>query len=217
MRASFLFASALFLLSTGCDPPRPPPLELRVTAASDEGMRLAGLAVKIDDRVVGRTDARGELHLGLPQSDEGKRVRVSVQTPDGFRALTDARLIALERMTTRGGGTLPLELHARFASTVRHYVVLVDVGRPNLPIEVFGVQQAVTNSAGVAMFMTPGAPSDALEVRVTNGGRTDLTPAYLAQTFNLQDRADVFMLRGEFTAVPAKKRPAPRPHRPQRL
>jgi hypothetical protein len=202
--------------SLGCAPPPPPPFELRVTATSDEGMTLPDLEVQIDGRTVGRTDERGQLRLRIPGADEGKRVLVSVHTPDGFRALSDTRRIALERITTRGGGMLPLELAARFSPLLRQYAVLIDVGRPALPVEVFGVQKAVTNSAGVAMFLVPGTPSDVLDVRVTNGGHPELSPRTVAQTFTLQDHADVLMLRGAFVQA-VKKRVVVRAVRPHRL
>jgi hypothetical protein len=143
-------------------------------------------------------------------------VHVSVQLPAGYRSLGDARDLMLERLRSHEGGALPLVFHARFASLVRQYAVLVNVGRPNLPIDLFGVQKSTTNSLGAALLVTSGAPGDALDDRV-RAERPGVDPPFVAKTFNLPDQSEVFTMTGRFTVRPKARRPKPPILRPTRL
>jgi hypothetical protein len=211
--AAAVSAALTATLASGCAPDAPEMFELRVTALSDEGFALEGLPVKIDDRLVGRTDADGIVDLSLP-GPEGRRVTVAVDPPSGFRGATETRSVVLERLVRADGARTRIEVATRFAPLARNYVLLVDVGQPALPIEIFGVEKGVTNSEGVAMMLVPGVPGDDLQVRVTRGARRDLLPAALSHTFSLPDHASACVLDGRFAVL---KRPQPRPHRPLRL
>ncbi len=207
-------SAALAALAVGCAPDEPERFEVRVIALSDEGLPLDGLAVKVDDRLVGRTDADGVVDLSLP-GPEGRRVTVAVDPPSGFRGATETRSLVLDRLVRADGARARIEVATRFAPLARNYVLLVDVGEPALPVEIFGVQKGVTNSEGVAMMLVPGVPGDDLQVRVTRGDRRDLLPPALSHTFSLPDHASACVLDGRFAVL---KRPPPaRPHRPLRL
>jgi hypothetical protein len=206
-------SAALVALVVGCAPEEPERFDLRVSALSDEGFPLEGLPVKVDDALVGRTDADGALALSLP-GPEGRRVTVAVDPPSGFRGATETRSLVLERLVRADGVRTPVEVATRFAPLARNYVLLVDVGEPALPVEIFGVQKGMTNSEGVAMMLVPGVPGDDLQVRVTRGGRKDLSPPALSHTFSLPDHASACVLDGRFAVL---RRPTPRPHRPLRL
>lgn len=210
-----LAALAGFVLPlAGCAPEEPERFDVRVTALSDEGLPLEALAVKVDDRLVGRTDGEGVVDLTLPGPD-GRRVSIAVDPPSGFRGATETRSIVLERLVRADGTRARIDVATRFAPLSRNYVLLVDVGVPALPVEIFGVPKGVTNSEGVAMMLVPGVPGDDLQVRVTRGARSDLLPAALSHTFALPDHASACVLDGRFTMV---RRPPPRrPSRPQRL
>jgi hypothetical protein len=208
MRARPVFVSAPLVLVlaalAGCAPEEPERFDVRVAVTSDEGQALDGVAVKVDDAVVGQTDGAGRLVMALP-GPEGRRVNVSVDAPSGYRGGVQTRSIVLDRLVRRADGThAPLEVETRFAPAQRSYVLLVDVGVPALPVEIFGVQKATTNSEGVAMLTVPGVPGDDLQVRVTRGARPDLLPAFVAHNFTLPDHASVCVLDGRFTQV--KKR-----------
>ncbi|MCU1282769.1 MAG: hypothetical protein JWM53_6315 [bacterium] len=206
--------AAIATLVFGCTPDEPERFDVRVSALSDEGLPLDGLAVKVDDRLVGRTDADGIVDLWLP-GPEGRRVTVAVDPPSGFRGATETRSFVLDRLVRADGARARIEVSTRFAPLARNYVLLVDVGEPALPIEIFGVQKGMTNSEGVAMMLVPGVPGDDLQVRVTRGARRDLLPAALSHTFSLPDHASACVLDGRFATL---KRPPPaRPHRPLRL
>jgi hypothetical protein len=210
--AALLFAAAL---SLGCAAEENERFQLRISALSDEGQPLEKLPVRIDDELIGRTDAAGRLEVALP-GPEGRRVTVAVEPPPGFRGSTQTRSVLLDRLVRRADGTrAPLDVEAHFSPTARSYVLLVDVGIPALPVEIFGVKKATTNSEGVAMLMVPGVPGDDLQVRVTRGQRPDLSPPFLGETFTLPDHASICILDGKFT-VARKPRPAG-PHRPSRL
>jgi hypothetical protein len=206
--------AALATLLLGCAPDDSERFDVHVEALSDEGLPLEGLPVKIDDRLVGRTDGDGVVELSLP-GPEGRRVAIAVDPPSGFRGATETRSIVLERLVRADGARAHIEVATRFAPLSRNYVLLVDVGQAALPIEIFGVQKGTTNSEGVAMMLVPGVPGDDLQVRVTRGGRRDLVPPLLAQTFSLPDHASVCVLDGRFTTL--RHPPPPRPHRPLRL
>jgi hypothetical protein len=210
--AALVFAAAL---SLGCAAEDNERFQLRVTALSDEGQPLEKLPVRIDDELLGRTDAAGRLEVALP-GPEGRRVNVTVEPPAGFRGGAQTRSVLLGSLLRRADGTrAPLDVETHFSPAARSYVLLVDVGIPALPVEIFGVKKTTTNSEGVAMLLVPGVPGDDLQVRVTRGQRPDLSPPFLAETFTLPDHASVCVLDGKFN-VARKPRP-PGPHRPSRL
>ncbi|MDB4966260.1 MAG: hypothetical protein JWN44_1949 [Myxococcales bacterium] len=198
----------------GCAPEEVERFQLRITALSDEGQPLEKLPVRIDDEVIGRTDGAGRLDVALP-GPEGRRVNVAVDPPAGFRGGTQSRSVLLDRLVRRADGTrAPLEVETHFSPTARSYVLLVDVGIPALPVEIFGVKKATTNSEGVAMLLVPGVPGDDLQVRVTRGQRPDLSPPFLGETFTLPDHASVCILDGRFNVA---HKAVARAHRPSRL
>lgn len=207
-------ALLLALVAVGCTPDEPERFDVRVTATSDEGQPLDGVAVEVDDVVIGQTDAAGHLAMALP-GPEGRRVNVAVQAPRGYRGGVQSRSIVLDRLVRRADGTrAPLEVETQFAPSQRSYVLLVDVGMPGLPVEIFGVKQATTNSEGVAMLTVPGVPGDDLQVRVTRGARLDVLPPFVAHSFTLPDHASVCVLDGRFAQV---RKAVARPHHPLRL
>lgn len=208
-----VLALAAVASSAGCTPDAVERFDVHVTALSDEGLPLEGLPVKIDDRLVARTDADGVVDLSLP-GPEGRRVTLAVDPPSGFRGATETRSFVLERLVRADGGRARIEVATRFAPLSRNYVLLVDVGEPGLPVEIFGVRKGMTNSEGVAMMLVPGVPGDDLQVRVTRGGRRDLSPPALSHTFSLPDHASACVLDGRFNTL---RRPVARPHRPVRL
>jgi len=203
-------------LSACTDAPQPEHFTLVVSASSDEGQPLADTAVRADGEIIGRTDGHGRLVTAV-SGVRGRRVRVSVDTPPGYRPLVDGRLIALEPLRAvhaKPSGEGALELNARFAPRVRRAALLVDVGRAGLPVQVFGAERAVTNEAGVAMLLTTGAPGDHVEIRVNASGQKMLRPAFLTRTFTFDDRPQAFVLAGAFSET---KKPVKRPVRPTRL
>ena len=206
-------SAVLAALAVGCAPEVPERFEVRVSALSDEGFPLEGLPVRVDDALVGRTDGDGVLDLSLP-GPEGRRVAIAVDPPSGFRGATETRSLVLDRLVRADGARTRIEVATRFAPLARNYVLLVDVGEPALPVEIFGVQKGMTNSEGVAMMLVPGVPGDDLQVRVTRGARKDLMPAALSHTFSLPDHVSACVLDGRFAVL---KHASPRPHRPLRL
>lgn len=210
-RAPALVALGLTLL--GCAPDDSERFDVRVSALSDEGLPLPGLPVEVDGRLAGRTDGEGLLDLSLP-GPEGRRVTIAVEPPSGFRGATETRSLMLERLLRADGARARIEVATRFSPLSRSYVLLVDVGEPALPVEIFGAQKGMTNSEGVAMMLVPGVPGDDLQVRVTRGARRDLVPEAIAHTFALPDHASACVLDGRFTTL---RRPPPRAHRPVRL
>jgi hypothetical protein len=207
-------ALVVIALLAGCAEEVPERFDVRVTALSDEGEPLAGLPVRVDERLLARTDEDGVVDLSLP-GPEGRRVVIAVDPPSGFRGATETRSIVLDRLVRADGSRARIDVDTRFAPLQRNYVLLVDVGVPALPIQIFGVDKGVTNSEGVAMMLVPGVPGDELDVRVTRGARTDLLPPSLAHTFTLPDHASACVLDGRFTQQ--RRRPPAKAHGPLRL
>ena len=202
------------LAVAGCAAEELERFDVRVTVTSDEGRPLEAVPVRVDDVVVGQTDALGRLVVALP-GPEGRRVTVAVTAPKGYRGGVLTRSLLLDRLVRRADGTrAPLEIAAEFAPLQRSYVLLVDVGQPALPVQIFGEAKAMTNSEGVAMLTVAGVPGDDLQVRVTRGERADLRPAFFDHSFTLPDHASVCVVDGRFTQL---RRPPPRGHHPTRL
>ena len=218
MRGPGLLALAALALVVcalaGCAADEVERFDVRVTVASDEGQLLEAVPVRVDDVPVGQTDANGQLLVALP-GPEGRRVTVAVQAPPGFRGGLATRSLVLDRLLRRADGTrAPLEVATEFAPLQRSYVLLVDVGQPGLPVQIFGEDKAITNSEGAAVLTVAGVPGDDLQVRVTRGGRADLRPDFVAHSFTLPDHAGVCVVDGRFTQL---RRPPPRAHHPTRL
>jgi hypothetical protein len=112
---------------------------------------------------------------------------------------------------------LPIEHILRFGALRRRYAVLVDVGEPNLPVEVFGAQKAVTNSRGVASFLYEGSPGDELAVRVSCESNPELEPKVVAGNFVLGPRSEAYLVEGRFAPRPPKPVAPVRRARPPRM
>lgn len=226
MRTSLLFAaSTLALVLAGCTQAPPPrPFDVQVRAITDENEPLAGVAVQVEGQNVGITDAAGQVTLRRGEP-EGTHLNVVLQAPKGYRQLDDAKPLVLHRINRTVDGTVrevPVEHVARFAAAQRKYAVLVDVGAPNLPVEAFGVRQAVTNSHGVASFTYTGSPGDELAITVSSEGHKELKANVVAQNFVLAPRSEAYLVEGRFEAAPPvvarRHHAAPAPlMRPRRL
>jgi hypothetical protein len=181
---------------------------LVVSTLADDDQPLPGLAVFVDGVAVGKTGADGKLLLRLA-GKEGARVRISVDTPTGYRAAVPAHDAVLRRLSDiegHGRAPLPVEHVLRFAPLSREYAVLVRTGTPGLPVEVFGSRRAVTNDEGVAMFLYAGTPGDDLQVRVVTDGRPELQPQNPVQSFQLAPTAEAYLVKQRFTSAKLEPR-----------
>jgi hypothetical protein len=196
---------------------------LSIRAVTDEGEPLTGLPVTVDQVPSGATDGDGRLQVRV-RGPEGARVALSVTAPAGYRARAEEPLVLthVSRVVDGAAREIALERVVRFEPLRREYAVLVDVGAPDLPVETFGLQQAVTNSDGVALFLYPGTPGDELRVQVKSDGHPKLKPKTIASTFILAPRPEAYLVRGRFEPAPPppRKPPPPRRHKvvlPERL
>ncbi len=209
---TLLIATFTALALAGCSAPPPRPFDVVVRALNDEDEPLRNAPVKVNGKEVGATDASGVLLLRRPEA-EGSSLTISVAAPAGYKPAEPPRPLVLRRITRKIGGVvreLPVEQVFRFSALRRQYAVLVDVGEPDLPIEVFGARKAVTNSRGVASFLYEGAPGEELAVRVSCDSNPKLQPQVIAGNFVLASRSEAYLVQGRFSPL-AKKAPPPAP------
>jgi hypothetical protein len=200
-----LYKIALFgLVLAGCAQPPPRPFDVEVRALNDEGEPLRGVGVKINGKEAGVTDGSGVLILRRHEA-EGEHLSVTADPPRGYRLAGELRPLVLRRIARMVSGAmreLPTEYVIRFGALRRKYAVLVDVGEPDLPVEVFGAEQAVTNSRGVASFLYEGSPGDELAVRVSCEKNPELVPQVIAGNFMLAPRSEAYLVQGRFVPKP---------------
>jgi hypothetical protein len=205
-----LFAVVTTLV--GCAKPPPlRPFDVEVKVITDENEPVPGAAVTIGQRSMGASDDRGRLLLHLPLA-EGAHVALNVEPPQGYKTIDEARPLVLHRISRLVDGKateVPMEHVVRFAPLQRHYAVLVDVGQPNMVVEAFGAQQAVTNTKGVASFVYNGTPGDELAVRVSSDGHPELAPKVVSNSFVLAPRSEAYLVQGRFEPAPTTRSRAP--------
>ncbi len=209
-KASYLCLSGLFVLfATGCGG-NDAPYAVVIHARSDDGESLPGLAVTLAGTALGRTDAHGDLSVGL-RGKEGARVAVVVETPAGYRVKGALPELVLRRLRGIDGALLPVEATVALAPLVRQYAVAVRVGVPDLPVETFGTPQTITNSKGVALFLYRGTPGDELQVRIATASHPELRPQNPLTSFVLGDHPDAYVVKEKFAVYKApvakKKKP----------
>jgi hypothetical protein len=209
----------LLALGASCQKPRHFPVV--VSAISDDGEPIKGVAVTIGKSFIGITDEEGRVRTRL-DGQEGSRVPVEVDVPSGYKKIPSNQTLILRRITRSEGNThklVPIEFSVRFAPLKRKYLVLVRTDIAGMPVEAFGVERAVTNSKGAAMFVYEGSPGSELKVRLATTERPDLKPQNPVMSFTLGKKSDAYVVQQQFAVPPPPKKKVKKPIRmiPRRL
>jgi hypothetical protein len=191
-----------------------------VAVLADDDSPMPNVLVKIGPEVTGKTEVDGKFQTRLT-GKEGQNLKVTVEPPKGYRLISEGKPLVLRHLNAIEGSSsapLPVEYTAKVAPLERQYAILVRAGIPNLPVEVFGSQRAVTNELGTAAFLHTGTPGDELKVRLVTSGRPDLRPQNPSATVTLAPHADAYVVKEKFAVIPKKRAPVHRivrlaPHR----
>ena len=139
---SWLLAAAI---CGGCKVP-PSPFVVEVRAMTDEGDPVGGMRLTIGTKQC-NTNPKGFCSVSL-QALEGTRIKIKEEVPKGYTKISTKDTVTLQRMNDikQQDRQLPIEHSILLSPTARRYAILVDAQLPNLSIETFGAQRAVTNS-----------------------------------------------------------------------
>jgi hypothetical protein len=212
-KAPWAFAGALALFSfasVGCskvevdmDEPRPT-FDVQIHVTSDPDQPLADAQVLSGTKVVGRTDAKGDVRVRFG-GKEGDQVDLTVKCPADYESPSSPLTVSLRKLAA---GSRPPLFEARCPPTMRTGVVGVrsDNG-PNLPVTVLGRTVARTDASGAAIFTLRVKPSEQVAVTVgtTEKGAEMLRPQNPTLTFVAKDKDDFVVLDQPFTVQKAPR------------
>jgi hypothetical protein len=148
-------------------------LVLRVEA--QPGRPVAGAAISLDGRVVGRTGDSGALALAVG-GREGQHVSIAVACPDGFLSPAKPIDTVLHRLDDTRRKP---EYEVSCRPLARRVVVVVRADRgPNLPVLHLGKEVARTDGSGAAHALLEVPVSDDVEITLgtTEPGGERLRP-----------------------------------------
>jgi hypothetical protein len=150
---------------------------------------------------IGTTDALGRLTLQV-QGQEGDRLPVALECPDGFNGPTGGSPLAL----TSGSGPLALELTCELE--LREAVVLVHAAgeASRLPVKVDGVVVGQTDALGFAHLHVRAAPDSEFEVSLDTSANERLSPVNPVRRYRLLRSDELFVLDTTFQEPKASSR-----------
>jgi hypothetical protein len=214
---------------------------LIVRSRVDDGQPMAGVSLKINDDVVGRTDERGELHATLSGRD-GAMFRVEGTCPEGYNSPTQLPPIVLGRFAslTKKDGDMELAVLCERQRRTAAILVRTRVERRKItvpfrsrskthnvaegfgplggvPVLVNGRERAKTDASGLAHIELESTPGTHIEV-VLQTGSPELAmvkPRSPAQGLTLRSHDDIYTVDQTFTAERVIKLPPPPPPPPK--
>jgi hypothetical protein len=209
-RRTLSTALSILALIAGCGPSATTTGELRFDiafrAATDDGDALAGVALRLGDRLLGLTDSSGGLSVSL-NAPEGQVLAVTVTCPTGFASpdtVPPLRLAHSRLVAEQPGKRPPISFPATCIRESRDVVVLVHADRGDaLPVLVDGRPVATTDANGVAHILLEFARDvRSFEVRLDTTERHDFKPASPSRTFELTGRDAIVLFNQPMSIAP---------------
>ncbi len=218
-----LFAIMSTHMAIGCgdepppEPPKPHNYTLEVEVTDGQGTMLPNVAVKVDEKIVGHTDAEGKFSAVLNEL-AGNTVTLGVVAPSGYRFAPDTDSVTeiLKTTNVRGQVTgVPVFLSAAAESLQKDYFVWVkadcDNGCKDWPVLLDGKEMARTNALGYAHFSFTDQPRNDVEIEIV--AKKPNTPSNPKYGFTLDTGSTVYRIEQAFTD-PSKPKPVVRRARP---
>ncbi len=190
-----------------------------VSAQSDPGEPLAGIALVRDGKVVATSDSSGLMQLEL-LGREGVTLRLDVKCPAGHQAQEPTLAVALRRYVDGARPRLTVACPPLERSLA--LVVRAPLAR-GMPLVHRGRTLANLDGDGVAHVLLRGAPGDSFEVTLATESEPRMRPTSPGAHFALgdTDRVTVYEPHLELKAAPPvvhrRRRAAPAPTGPQRI
>ncbi|HEY0710554.1 MAG TPA: hypothetical protein VGG33_27360 [Polyangia bacterium] len=214
---------------------------LVVRSRVDDGQPMAGVVLKVNHDVVGRTDERGELHARLSGRD-GAMFRVEGTCPEGYNSPTELPPIVLGRFAslTKQDGEMELTVLCERQRRTAAIVVRTRVERRKItiphrarakpqnvaegfgalegvPVMINGRERAKTDASGLAHIELETTPGTHIEV-VLQTGTPELAmvkPRSPSQGLTLRGHDDVYTVDQTFTSERVIRLPPPPPPPPK--
>jgi hypothetical protein len=178
----------------GCgDDPPPPPFPITFTAVADE-QPLAGVEIRLNDRVLGSTTASGDLRANL-RGQEGSIVAYRARCPQGYRTPDETPQLVLRRFRGLDEEAAARGVVVRIDCPPAERIGAVIVRtQPNLPVTMNGLLLARTDAAGVAHLPLRAAPNTSFTLTIDTNENPYLTPRNPVHAFTLADRDEIFIV-----------------------
>jgi len=188
--------------------------------AQDDEQPLSQVFVYLGEKLLGGTDAQGELKTALT-GREGEVMHIRVHCPVGYRELSEPIPLILRRVQGIAQGQhsgIVTQLNCK--PKKRSIVVIAKTnGYADLPIFIDGREVARTNRLGVVHVALKMEPDVTFQVKMgTSVYEAELIPREPTQTFTVPDHDQFFVFAQDFeqekavrTARPGKRPPKPKP------
>jgi hypothetical protein len=223
--ATRLLGPLVLLVSSACADPDPLPFVAHFSVQADEKAPIAGAQISARGKLVGGTNATGELQARL-LGFEGDRVPISLACPTGYSPNPAESVVILRSVQGLGGeARKPIEHALACEPTKRDAVVLVHVrgATASLPVKIDGALVGQTDGLGFGHFYLRPDPGTRFEVALDTSANDKLLPQNPRQVFQVETHDDVFVFDRDFK-LPAKPRtprkrakPKPEVYMPIRL
>jgi len=220
-----LLAPLALVVASACADPEPLPFVAHFSVQADETSPVAGAQIAVRGKLVGNTNATGELQARL-LGFEGDRVPITLTCPMGYAPSPADSVVILRSVQGLGGEERkPIDHALGCEPTKRDAVVLVHVGgaTASLPVKIDGAVVGETDGLGFGHFYLRPDPGARFEVALDTSSNDKLMPQNPQQVFQVETHDDVFVFDREFKLPPKPKprrkhaKPKPEIHVPIRL
>ena len=195
------FASCLCIVMSvlGCSEPPPVPVHGVTFIATADDEPLAGVQVRLGDRVLGATNEEGELGVTLRGKD-GNSIVYAVTCPVGHRTPTDLTPLILRSFKPLPGvKNRGIEIKLNCPPSERHASIIVRAtGGANLPVMMLGREVGRTDANGIAHVLFTASPNTTFRITVDTSSNEFLRPTSPTQEFLLGDADDIFLFDQTF-------------------
>ena len=185
--------------------------EILVRARAD-GAPRAGVQIAEGGVVLGQTGEDGTLSL-VTERAEGATLGLVADCREGFQARPEriVRTLRAWEPIDASAGSPPLAIDVVCHRVTSDVVIVVDAGRPNLPVAVDGAVVESTNESGLAHLLLQGPPGRRVLVSIDTTDAPALAPASPERSFTLGDDAVLYwQTRFEASSAPAAEPPSRR-------
>jgi hypothetical protein len=189
-----------------------PLFPITVTIHGDGRQPLEGVEILDQKRVLGKTDAAGQVRLKL-QGSEGASVALTVKCPTTFKSPEQPIVVGLRQMSQNSPAP-------RFEAACVPLVRTVVVGlraENGADLNVIRLNQVIgrTDPNGVAHLLIQASPGELIALTLNTASSPNLRPQSPTLTFKVADRNEMVLLEQKFTVqrpvVKSKPKNIPRP------
>lgn len=208
---------ALLMLTSSCGeeaaapPAAPLNFSVEATVQTDSDVAVPNVAITLNGKIVGRTDADGKFSATLTEVP-GESVTLGAIAPDGYRIIKGEEVSEQLKTATLSGTVsgVPVFLATTLESLKKDYFIWVKTGCGDhaaecagWPVMVDGVEMTKTNSLGYANFSFTREPYTDVEVTIQTPGA--FVPANPTYAVSLEANATVYRLEQQFKDPTRKK------------